>query len=518
MTVQSTVNKIQHTSLADQTDFVYDFIVLQEEDMLVSVDSEEYLNGFTVDGIGDNAGGTVYLSTPQVAGAVIVLYRLMEPTQEIDYKKYDAFPAETHERGLDKLTLLVQQLNDFSIGSIRFPLAEIFGPNSILPPIGERSLKYLFFDSVGGVGVSDGTSIGGEGVKAVAVKPDSVSLLTVDSSNTEIPLIGVISVNEPNRLVSLDSFGKIPASAVPGVGFEGLDVTPAAVDMLTSDNVTNPSRPAVGTRLPNEPLSLIQLDAAGLIPPGLINFSGLRNLGLFRGDDLCDKAGDDPGECIVPDHRNPTERFPELTDIYQGGDYFIFTILDPEVDGTVNLYLAAFDVVTTPTLVVAGDGCIYFEELRDEFNDLVITEGWYFVKDIIQGSSAELVAYDPTGNLIILPADINVDLALTRLDLNVLDKQVGGIVGGPISIVANPTTPDHLSRKGYVDSGIATIDSNLQDLDVRVTQAEIDIVANTNEINTKISNDDYASETTGGTIKVRVVGFDAFFSTTVNNP
>lgn len=34
------------------------------------------------------------------------------PTQTIDYTANDAFPAETHERGLDKLTVLVQRLDD----------------------------------------------------------------------------------------------------------------------------------------------------------------------------------------------------------------------------------------------------------------------------------------------------------------------------------------------------------------------------------------------------------------------
>lgn len=517
MTVQSTKNKIQHISLADQTDFVYDFVVLQEKDLLVAIDNVRYLGSYTVEGVGDDFGGTVILSQPQEEGAVVVLYRAMEPTQEVDYKKYDSFPAETHEGALDKLTLLVQQVGEWGVGAIRFPLVEVFGPNSILPPVDERALKFLFFDTDGGVGVSEGTAIGGEGVKSIGVANNSLNYIAVDNSFQEVPLIEIRTPNEPNRLVALDAIGKIPVEVLPGIQFEALDVTAQAVDMLIADNVI-PERPAVGTRTPNQPLSLIQLSAGGTIPPDLINISGLRNLGIFRGDNLCDKPGDNPGECIVPDHRNPSERFPEAEDSFQGGDFFIITIEAPEVDGSINLFTEAFQTVYAPILVEKGDGCIYFEELRNEFNDLIFSEGWYYVKDMIQQSSAEFVAYDPTGNLIILPADINVDLALNRLDLNALDKQVGGVVGGPISLATIPTLDAHLTNKLYVDNANTVQDTAISDLVDRVTLNEADIATNAADILTKIGSTDYATETVGGVVKIRVAINDAFFSTTVNNP
>jgi hypothetical protein len=517
MTVQSTKNKIQHISLADQTDFTYDFIILEDTDMKVSVDFVEYFEEYTVDGVGDPNGGTVFLSTPQIEGAVVVLYRLMQATQEIDYKKYDAFPAETHERGLDKLTLLIQQVNDFAIGAVRFPLAEIFGPNSILPPADERSLKFLFFDTDGGVGVSDGTAIGGEGVKSVGIHPDSTLYLAVDASDAQAPLIQVRSPNQPNKLVTTDNLGRIPSDVVPGVQFERLEVTPYAIDMLAADN-TVPEVPAMSTRTINQPLSLIQLDTAGKIPPELVNFVGMRNLGVYRGDNLCDKAGDNPGECIVPDHRNPSERFPTLADLYQRGDFFIFRMEDPEISGEVNLFQASGDLVTTPVTVEAGDGCIYIEELLDENLVILISEGWYYIDDLVATTSAEFVAYDPTGNQIILPGDINVDLALNRLDLNALDKQVGGFVGGPIQVADAPVLDNDLTNKLYVDFVTAAQDARLDDLEARMLLAEGEIDALQLSLSIKLEATDYATETIGGTVKIRVSGFDGFISTTANNP
>lgn len=522
MTVQTQKNRIVHEAIQDQTNFVYDFVVYEEEHMYVSLNFEEYFLPYTVTGTSNPAGGEVILSEPVNAGDQVTLYRLMPVTQEIDYKRYDAFPAETHERGLDKLTLLVQQVTDWGIGSIRFPLAEAYGPNSVLPPVGERSLKFMFFDADGGVTVSDGTAIGGEGIKTLSLRADgwTPNLVGIDSADSENVVFHIQEPNLPNRLVTLDGAGKIPPGALPFVEFEGLDITADSQVMLRSDNDTNPARPAVGVQMPvNSPLSLIQLDAAGKIPPELINIAGLRNLGLFRGDDLCDKLGDDPGECIVPDHRNPSERFPEVAHLYQGGDYFIFTMLPPEVSGSVNLFSQAGEAAPAPVVVDPGDGCIYFEEFSDPLGGgVLIEEGWYYVEDIISGSSAELVAYDPTGDVIIQPADINVHLALKRLDDRALDKEAGGTVIGPITHATVPSIDGHVTNKLYVDQAVGAIDLDIQGLQTQIDANVQSIVQLEADVQLKVGFQDYATETTSGVIKLRVSGNDCFITTTDINP
>lgn len=49
----------------------------------------------------------------------IRLFRNTEVSQGIDYEPYARFPSETHEFGLDKLTLICQELND-AINSLQF--------------------------------------------------------------------------------------------------------------------------------------------------------------------------------------------------------------------------------------------------------------------------------------------------------------------------------------------------------------------------------------------------------------
>ena len=66
---------------------------------------------YRVEGDGCN-GGTVVLPAPLAAGRKIAILRFVPYTQLVDYPEGGDFPAATHERALDKLTMEVQQLQD----------------------------------------------------------------------------------------------------------------------------------------------------------------------------------------------------------------------------------------------------------------------------------------------------------------------------------------------------------------------------------------------------------------------
>lgn len=80
-------------------------------------------DGFSVVGAGQPSGGTVTVVTPPASATErLSILRNVPLTQEIDYIANDPFPAESHERGLDKLTMIVQQQG------------EIVGRAVVLPP------------------------------------------------------------------------------------------------------------------------------------------------------------------------------------------------------------------------------------------------------------------------------------------------------------------------------------------------------------------------------------------------
>jgi hypothetical protein len=69
------------------------------------------VSDFTIGG-GGGAGGTLTALVPPPAGTSWTIIRRTRRTQLVDYTPNDPFPAETHERALDRLTALVQELDD----------------------------------------------------------------------------------------------------------------------------------------------------------------------------------------------------------------------------------------------------------------------------------------------------------------------------------------------------------------------------------------------------------------------
>jgi len=64
---------------------------------------------YTVSGAESPVGGTVQLNTAPATGEKVVIYRSVPLTQETDYIENDPFPAESHEKALDKITHALQQ-------------------------------------------------------------------------------------------------------------------------------------------------------------------------------------------------------------------------------------------------------------------------------------------------------------------------------------------------------------------------------------------------------------------------
>ncbi len=114
MTITTQKNRKQHEYYASIEQYPFDFPVLQADHLVVyegvSLDQKTTAS-YEVFGLGEPEGGYITFSgmqKPQEA-ALLTLVREVPATQEVDYRPYDAFPAETHEGALDKLTMLIQQ-------------------------------------------------------------------------------------------------------------------------------------------------------------------------------------------------------------------------------------------------------------------------------------------------------------------------------------------------------------------------------------------------------------------------
>lgn len=112
MTILTQTNKNEYIGNSSITMFDYTFPLLDAAHMVVYLDGSPLVGGYSVSGVGSPTGGTVTLNAAPASGVVVTLLREVPLTQQTDYTEYDAFPAETHERALDKLTQITQQLSE----------------------------------------------------------------------------------------------------------------------------------------------------------------------------------------------------------------------------------------------------------------------------------------------------------------------------------------------------------------------------------------------------------------------
>jgi hypothetical protein len=128
MSVTGTNNTISYATDGTTTKFFYPDYLFQFSDMVVSytpagstiTEALGLGSDYTLSGVADTFGaypGGVELTTifqggvtatPLPSGGSLVLTRATQETQLIQYIDGDKFPAMSHEHGLDKLTLMIQ--------------------------------------------------------------------------------------------------------------------------------------------------------------------------------------------------------------------------------------------------------------------------------------------------------------------------------------------------------------------------------------------------------------------------
>ncbi|MGH9389538.1 MAG: hypothetical protein ACRD1Z_07975, partial [Vicinamibacteria bacterium] len=77
------------------------------------------------------------------------IVRTTDRAQQTDYVENDAFPAETHEAALDRLTLIAQETDDEVTRSLRIPTSDSSSISTLLPSSVDRATKLLQFDASG---------------------------------------------------------------------------------------------------------------------------------------------------------------------------------------------------------------------------------------------------------------------------------------------------------------------------------------------------------------------------------
>ena len=164
MTVSTTIIKNFHNGNGSATNFAYQFRILQDTDLLVIIrtnstgaeTTKTLSTHYTVAGAGDASGGSITFTSGNVpaSGETVVIRRNVPQTQAIDYIANDPFPAETHEEGLDRATMVAQQVGEESDRSIKLSRTNTMTSTEFTVGATERAGKILAFDSSGELSVT----------------------------------------------------------------------------------------------------------------------------------------------------------------------------------------------------------------------------------------------------------------------------------------------------------------------------------------------------------------------------
>ncbi len=114
MTVSTTTSRVEYAGNGATTAFAAPFYFLANGDLKVYQAGvlKTITTHYTVSGAGNPAGGTVTFLAAPAAGEDVVIFRDPAITQTTDYAPNDPFPAESHERALDRLTMIAQRNRD----------------------------------------------------------------------------------------------------------------------------------------------------------------------------------------------------------------------------------------------------------------------------------------------------------------------------------------------------------------------------------------------------------------------
>lgn len=177
MTVSTTSSRVRYAGDGSTTDFPVPYGFIDASDLEVIARSigdgaeTTLVLGVDYTATGGAGGtGTVHASTAPDASQEWVIGRATARTQETDYTANDPFPAETHERALDRLTMIAQE-QDEALGRVpTLPKSSALTSLQLPEPSASRLLSWN--------GDGDGiVNVAAADVGLAAVSPFAVTLL-----------------------------------------------------------------------------------------------------------------------------------------------------------------------------------------------------------------------------------------------------------------------------------------------------------------------------------------------------
>jgi hypothetical protein len=258
MTVSSTTVKNSYSGNGSTTVFAYTYRIFADSDLQVIIRSaagtettKTITTHYTVAGAGDANGGSVTFTVGNVPTATetVVLRREVPQTQAIDYIANDPFPAESHEEGLDRATMNIQQLQEEVDRSIKLSRTNTMTSTEFTVDAADRANKILAFDATGEISVTQelGTFKGSDTTTTTAayVARDIIKSTTAGQLNnvyicTAASVIGDALTDTDHFALLVDAYSaasSATAAAASAVDAQSSEDDAAADLVLTNADV-----------------------------------------------------------------------------------------------------------------------------------------------------------------------------------------------------------------------------------------------------------------------------------------
>lgn len=116
--------RVQYVAITGQTDFDYPFPIFDDGDLVVDVDgvTQTLSTDYTVTGEGEDTGGTVTFLSAMSGGEIVTIYRDIPIERTSDFQQNGPLRSATFNDELDKLTMILQQLESRIGRAVRMAL------------------------------------------------------------------------------------------------------------------------------------------------------------------------------------------------------------------------------------------------------------------------------------------------------------------------------------------------------------------------------------------------------------
>jgi hypothetical protein len=193
MTISSTTVKNSYSGNGTLDTFNYTFKIFADADIQVIIRDasanetvKTLTTHYTVTGAGSASGGTIVFTSGNIPTATetVVIRRASPQTQAIDYIANDPFPAESHEEGLDRSMMAIQQLQEEIDRSIKLSRTNTMNSTEFTIGDTDRAGKVFGFDASGELTVAQelGTFKGNWSASTVFAVRDIIK----DTSNNNV--------------------------------------------------------------------------------------------------------------------------------------------------------------------------------------------------------------------------------------------------------------------------------------------------------------------------------------------